>query len=149
MVTVRNAKHDDIEWMIVELELFAELYETKLSIFPGEQRLEVILREFIDSHVALVADNQAGFPMGFITGYYMGHPINKKIRWLAEIFWWVSPCFRGTDAAQKLLDEFTAWGRQRADWITFGLLSNCKVPDATLERMGYRCNEKQFLLEVN
>ena len=50
--------------------------------------------------------------------------------------------------ALQLLDEFVAWGKKNADWITFGVMTDTPVKDAALLKRGFVYREKAFLMEV-
>lgn len=147
-ISIRPAKSDDIVWLLEELEKFSNFYGTKLSLFGEISHAHGAMLNLIENHLVLIADKQSVGPVGFIAGVVSSHPFNPNIRVLAEYFWWVEEAYRGSRAGPMLLNEFTAWGEQHADWITFSLEHHSPVNDRSLSKRGYRLQEKSFLKEV-
>lgn len=147
-LTVRPASTDDIDWLLVQLQAFAAFYGTKRDLFPTEAFAREACVRMVTMHLVLVADHPAVGPVGFISGYVVPHPYNPAIRMLSESFWWVEEEHRGSRAGMLLLNAFLDWGREHADWITFGLEANSPVGDEVLLKRGFRLQERNFLLEV-
>jgi hypothetical protein len=147
-ITVRQAQHTDIDWIVHQLRKFSEFYGTKLSLFGDDAYARERLTWIIDCHVFLVADHSQHGPVGFIAGLAQPHFFNPSIRHLAELFWWVDEAHRGGKAGLLLLRAFTDWGRENCDWITCSLEHHSPVKDETLTRRGFKIQERSFLLEV-
>ncbi len=146
-ITTRAATHQDLDWIVGELKAFSVFYGTKISIFGDEGHARKFITEMIDKHVVFVAEQESTL-IGFIAGLCTSHPYNPDIQMLSETFWWVPEEHRGSRAGAKLLSDFIAHGREHADWITFALEHHSPVKDETLERLGFKLQEKSFLMEV-
>lgn len=147
-ISVRRASSDDIDWLLSQLKLFSDFFGTKRALFPSEEHARPGVELMVASHLVLIADHPAIGPVGFIAGYVTPHPYNPSIRLLAESFWWVSEEHRGTRAGLLLLNEFVAWGKANADWVTFALEAKSPVTDRVLLDRGFVQQERTFLLEV-
>lgn len=79
-----------------------------------ERRAAVALREAIDSHDAavIVAEDDAGGLVGFITGYQDMHSVRFGYRaWVEDLA--VHPERRSEGIGKALLDAAKAWARER------------------------------------
>lgn len=103
-----------------EVERVIPLYEW-LFAPPGitppswdERRAAVALRQAIDSHDAavIVAEDDAGELVGFITGYQDMHSVRFGYRaWVEDLA--VHPERRSEGIGKGLLDAAKAWARER------------------------------------
>lgn len=142
---VRKATGGDLDWILQELEQFAQSTKTKYSLFaPQEEVRHKIILNIIENHVFFVAEKERGMAAGFI----VPHIFNPEILVLYEAFWWVSLDHRKSRAGLKLLNEFVKWGKENVDWIIFGLQNNSGVNDKTLFKRGFRVQERQYLMEI-
>jgi len=148
-IHVRPASTADIPWLLSQLKKFSEFFGSKIPLFEDEAHSTQGLHSMICDHVVFIAEQDGVGSVGFISGWRTQHPFNPKIRWLAETFWWVDEPWRGTRAGLMLLNKFTEWGKQNADWITFGLEENSPINDKTLIKRGFRLHERSYLMEVS
>ncbi len=147
---VRPATLQDIDWIAAQLRVFSASYGTAKELFPDDEFARQWLTKMIQDHLLLVADGyKAHERIGFICGVVTPHLYNPMIRVLAELFWWVTPEHRGGPAGARLLDEFIAWGKINADWITFGTMNDTQVKEAALTKRGFVLKEKSYLMEVS
>jgi RimJ/RimL family protein N-acetyltransferase len=151
-ITVRPARIEDIDWLMVQLQAFSRFYGTKQSLFGDPEYVRAALAGMIHNHLLLVAEREDLGLVGLIGGLVTLHPFNPTIRSLAEVFWWVAETVRGTfaggEAATLLLDEYLDWGRANATWITFSREAHSPISERSLVRRGFKFQEEQFLMEV-
>lgn len=155
-ITVRRAIEGDIPWMLDELKKFSDFFGTRIPLFDPNTA-KGTLSQILENHVVFVAVREQEalgtgvsvfLPIGFIAGAQVSHPLNPAIRVFAELLWWVQEEFRGSRAGAMLLEQFTAYGREHADWITMTLEAKSPVNPAVLERKGFRHQESSFVMEV-
>jgi RimJ/RimL family protein N-acetyltransferase len=145
-IQVRAAQESDLPWMLGQLEMFAALYPTKRSLWPGIDVAEQKLRDLIRDHPCFVAcrgELRVGFVCGLLAPFYF----NRDVTTLIELFWWVDPSYRPSRAATLLLDTFIRFGREHAHRIEFSATSLTRVRPASMKRRGFRPHTTQFLLE--
>lgn len=146
-VTVRAAKHDDVEWIVEELKAFSAFFGSKIRLFPDEEHARNGIKAHIDNHLILVAE-KAGEFVGFISGIYGRHMYNPSISTLTETFWWVTPKHRNSRAGLVLLNEFVRIGKEKSNWILFTLEHKSPVNDRCLTARGFNLIERNYLMEV-
>jgi RimJ/RimL family protein N-acetyltransferase len=148
MIAIRKADYYDAEWMYRELSEFASWTGGKHKLFPEDPEVaRAIIRNVIENHVAFIACDHAT-QCGLIAGYMTVHPFNPKLRLLAEAWWWVTPEYRGSSAALRLLNAWVEFGNKNADLLTFALEEESPVNPTVLTRRGFRRREVGYLLEV-
>lgn len=116
-------------------------------MFEDEDYVRETLIGMIEREYVSIAERD-GERLGFVGAYYRRHPFNPKIRVLGEMFWWVTKAHRGSRAAAVLMDEYLAWGRLNAEWITFGLQTHTQMNEASLLKKGFLRRECNYLIEV-
>lgn len=146
-VYIRRGDLKDIDWMVAQLKEFSRYYGSKRALFGDEAYARNGLVETIKKHLVLVAEKD-GAPVGFIAGLVSPHLYNPEIRILCELFWWVMPGHRGGRASPMLLDAFVEWGKEHADWITFGTTEKTPIKESSLIRRGFHLQETSYLMEV-
>lgn len=147
-VLVRRAVPGDLDWLVSQLREFDRSLGNRRSLIEDEKEARQKLVEISDSHVLFVAHKE-GERLGFIGGVLSRHPLNSKIRLLAELFWWVVPEHRGSSsAAYRLLDAFERIGRRVADWVVLSVEHDSALRDKHLTERGFRQIERAYLLEV-
>jgi RimJ/RimL family protein N-acetyltransferase len=146
-VAVRRATPSDIDWIVSELREFASVYQTKKSLFPDPEHAMQVIHSLITGHVVFVAE-RAGQLMGFIGGMLTPHFLNPAIKTLVELFWWVAKEHRQTRAGLLLLNAFTEFGQENADWTTMCLERSSPVNEKTLTKRGYVHQDRSFLREA-
>lgn len=138
----------DSPWLLTQLKAFAQFFGSKHSLVPTEDDgILDALQSMIGSKVFFVAENN-GRLTGFIAGMVSQHPYNPKITVLSELFWWVDPEHRGSSAGARLLQAFTEYGKDNADWIVMTLEKKSPVDPQSLERRGFNAFETSYLLET-
>lgn len=148
MVEVRKATHDDVPWLLEQITAFEAFAAYKKPLITGNSAAPAVLAGLIDRHVVLIA-HEDDIRHGFIAGFQGSHPLNRTLRVLSEIFWWIAEEHRGHGrAALVLLNEFERMGRETADWVIFTLEHHSPVRDAHITGRGFRLVERAFLLEV-
>jgi hypothetical protein len=150
VIAVRRAEAHDVPWLVDELRAFADRYGTKKSLCPDDPtEAQTIVLQMVEDHVFFIAEHNSE-RVGCVAGYLVGHPFNPSIRLLAETFWLVTQVPLSGFAAVALLDAFVAFGRDHADWITFGTVEGVTHAAARhFLRRGFRLHERSYLLEVN
>lgn len=148
VLSVRNATHSDIPWLVQELEHFAVDYDTEPSLFGDLEYAIEKLGELITKHVVLIAE-QENKPVGFIAGLINNHMMNPSVTILTQLFWWVSKKKRKNKIGSALLDTFIDYGEQHADWISCNLSHAAKMDDKCLISRGFRLQEKSFYKRVD
>lgn len=148
IITIRRADAGDMDWLVGQLKEFSKFFGSIHNTFPKEEYARDGMWKMITDHVVFVAQKAGAGPVGFISGYFTPHVFNPDIRVLAETFWWVMEEHRGSRAGLHLLNAFTAWGRENADWIIFTLEEKSPVNDSVLLRRGFRPLERNYMLEV-
>jgi hypothetical protein len=146
-VSIRPARPADIPWLIVQLREFSKFNDVKYEVFGDEGYAAQKLVEMMERHYFSVAE-RGNELLGFLAGYYVPHPFNPQIITLVEMFWWVASEHRCSRAGLMLLDDYVAWGKRHANWITFALQSNSPVNPKTLLKRGFIEQERSYLLEV-
>lgn len=148
---IRPATTADVSWIVGQLKDFAEFFGTTRSLFPdigyAHEQVERLVRDQPTTLFLVAADHDVR--LGFIVGQYTPHWMNPAILVLNELFWWVVPKARGSTIGARLLAEYIAAGKQHADWITMTLEAQSPVDPRSLERLGFHCHERNFLLEVH
>jgi len=147
---VRGAEQQDLDWLIGQLKEFSRFFGSHHVLFPHDDEAYARngLSGMMEKHLVLVAEREDKTPIGFVAGIVTPHLFNPKLRVLCETFWWVIPEARMSLAASKLLDAFTKWGQEHADWIIFSLEERTPVRDRGLLRRGFRLQERSYLMEV-
>jgi hypothetical protein len=159
VVVVRDARLDDIDWLITELRAFSEFSTYQHKLFPPDEiEVRVKVKALIETQFVRIAEldhvtsvRGEPFPeirIGFIAGLHGEHWFNPAIHTFTELFWWVQPEHRGSSAGVRLLEAFIDEGERRRGWIVFGLEHNSPVKDETLIKRGFRAQERSFLKEV-
>jgi hypothetical protein len=146
-ILVRPARIEDIDWIMGQLRLFSDFFGSQLRLFPSDEYARAGIREHIERHVMLVAESERGL-MGLISGIYGPHGFNPSIKCLTETFWWVTDEYRGTRAGLLLRDKFVEIGRKTANWIIFNLEAHSPVNERCLTKIGFKLQERSYLLEV-
>jgi hypothetical protein len=146
-IIVRRAREDDLAWINTELREFATLYPSKHSIVGDNSYWEGGLRGLVKDHLFLIADKD-GERAGLICGVLTTNMFNPKVRVLSEVFWWVAKPFRKSRAGYLLLKEYIEWGRNNSDWILLSSIISSKIREKSLEKLGFRLQERIYLMEV-
>lgn len=151
MISIRRANTSDTAWVARELRAFDAFFGGTYSWIPQQPgELERRVYEMLKAEhmypwwVALLD----GEPVGFIAGVLHPHHFNPEVVCLSEMFWWVTPAHRQSRAGWMLLSTFTLFGHGAANLIIMTLEAESPVKFGTLERLGYRVKETNFLLEV-
>lgn len=155
MIHVRPAELGDLEWLLRQMKLFADFVGTQRPIFPPVDEARVLVRTFIEQHQCFVSEyfyadapERSGPRTGFTIAILHPHLFNPRIVVLTELFWWVTPEYRGTRSGALLLQELERVGREHADWVVISLEAKSPVNPGTLERRGYKLWEQTFLREL-
>lgn len=153
-VTVRPATPADLDWIIEQLRHLSDFFGTDRPLFEDEALARRGIPVLMRDHLFLVADHEVQGPVGLIAGMLTPHVLNPRIAVLSEILWWVEGSaelvtnpFRAY-VGLRLLDAFTDWGNQNADWVIFSLQNRSPVGEHALLRRGFHLQERKFLLEV-
>ena len=148
-IRVRAAELSDVDWLVGQCRDFANLQQTKLSIFPAqESTIRELLEDMIKNHLFLIAV-KGEQRLGFLAAYQLTHPFNPGIRMLTEAFWYVAQEFQKFPRAMiLLLDTYVEYGRANAEWTFIALQSVNPINPDILTRRGFRAHEAQYILEV-
>lgn len=146
---VRRGLESDIDWLLGELNEFAEFLDTSKKLYADDEvYARNLLTGFIQKHFVLVAEKPDGTRVGFIAGYVMPHMFNPALQVLAEIWWWVNPAHRKTRAGLMLLEAYTRWGKENCDLVTMCIETITPVNERCLTKRGYRLHERSYILET-
>ena len=162
LIDVRSATPLDIDWLMSRLLKLSQFAGTKRLLFEDNDYSRNGLASLIAHHFVRVAyrKHEAGWPggssplkegwhrVGFIGGYFVGHPFNPKVRYLSELFWWVDETDRKTRAGHALLKSFVDFGIANADWLVFGLNEHTPVKEETILKIGFKKHETCYLMEI-
>ena len=144
-ISLREAVHSDIDWILTELKLFAEFYGSQHSLFSDDDGYNrSLIKQIIDGHYFVVSEND-GVPSGFIAGMISPHLFNPKIKTFTELFWWVKSEFRGTKAGSMLLNEFIEFGKDY-DWTIMTLENDSPVSPESILKRGFKYKEQSFII---
>lgn len=146
-VPVRKATHEDLPWVLKELKVFANHFQSEIHIYGGDEQIGALCEKLIDQHLFLVYEDEELGPIGFITGQISNHLYNENISVLYELAWWTMPEYRGRGSGEALMDAFTKWGEANVNWTIFSLQHNTPVKEDALTKKGYRLLEKVYVLE--
>jgi len=144
VIRIRPAFHVDLPWLIEQLKAFDEFVASRQSLFGADA--PAMIEKLVADQVVLIAEGEERH--GCIGGTLAPHPFNSEIVVLTEMFWWVMPEHHGTSAGARLLQAFTAYGQENADWIIMTLEAKSPVNPANLERKGFALLESSYLLET-
>lgn len=146
-IVVRKAGPDDAEWILGELPAFSDFFGTKRPLFEDIPHVTKLLLHVLEKHVAFIAERGTE-RLGFIIGVAQPHPFNPGVQTLSEQLWWVPEQHRRTRAGLLLLNAFVAWGEANVEWISFGIEAKSPVRSESLEKRGFRLQERVFLKET-
>lgn len=145
-VTIRQAKHDDIEWIVNELKSFSDFFDSKVKLLQDLDHARHVIKIHIDHHIILVSE-MGGELTGFISGVIGPHAFNPMMTTVTETFWWVSEKFRNGRSGLMLLNEFTRIAKEKAQWIVVTIEKNSPINDRCLTKRGFKAVETQYLME--
>ena len=142
MTKVRKAVHADLRSvmdmfvaMVEQSPAFSHVKQSQLTLKAHAQQIIDRPKDFI----LLVAENKASKPTGLLlaqTAYYFG----SEMRFIADVFLYVFPNSRGSNAAYRLLQALEAEAAERdMGSITFpstGMVHD-EVVDRLCKRLGY------------
>lgn len=154
-IDVYYGEHADIKWMYDELVKFDKFMANTRNLFPDHRYAMDFLETSIEKQFVIVTKgrplddpDQDWIRTGFIVGFLWPNHLNPEIMVLSEVFWWVTDEYRGGRSGLLLLNEFIAFGKEKADQITVTLQEESKVNDRILTKKGFRARERSFTLEV-
>jgi L-amino acid N-acyltransferase YncA len=149
MITVRDATRDDIPALLPQARAFADTFDAKTALWPGDTEAAQFLARFIEEQPVFVAETEDGTLVGFIMGMFAPHYFNQQILTLTELAWWVQPEHRGSRAALLLLQAFSDCGALHAEWTMLSLEESSQLNDRTLAKRGFRRVERSYLKEAS
>lgn len=145
---IRKANLLDVPWLLAQLRQFDRFFGAKKSLFPEDPEVATaIVEALVTTQPFFIAADVNG-RTGFIAGALAPHPYNPELLVLSELFWWVSPEYRGGLAGARLLAHFIDYGEANADWIQMTLEAGSPVNEHTLTRLGFQLYERSYLKEV-
>ena len=147
-IAIRDAKPEDADWIVSRLPALSAMYQTKRPLYEDPIYARDGVLSFIRDHLFLIGldgDDRRGFIAGMVSDHF----VNPEIRTLTEMLWWVDPGPSQPRVGLALLRGFTEWGRRHADWITFTRLDAHPSGHRALTRLGFRLQERIYLLEVD
>lgn len=146
-VVVRDARMDDIPWLISQLRDFEKFCARSVPLADYSHLETEFLPMLIRGHILIVADvdgKQAGFVGAFVTG----SPLNPSLTVVSEVFAWVDPSFRGQRIGSLLLDRYIELGKSCSQMVTFVLLEGSPMREEALIDRGFKRSERVYTLEV-
>lgn len=146
VISVREAELSDIDWILPELKAFAEFYASQHNLFSDDDGYNrKTISQLIENHYFMVSC-ESDKSTGFIAGLISQHLFNPKIKTLTELFWWVKPDFRRSNAGSMLLDDFVKFG-ESYDWVIMTLEHNSPVKSESILKRGFVYKEQSFIKE--
>ena len=140
---VRRVEIDDYKEMMELLKEFGEEYGGPAVV--EELSLERVFMRALHTGVGFVALND-GKIIGGIGGVYMPNPYNELLSMLTELYWYVKPEFRGTNAGGRLFLEYEKAGFRTAHGMVMTLLdSSDDSLDNGLKKRGYKQKERTYI----
>lgn len=110
-----------------------------------EQIRKLVNKGFEDKTAFVVKVD--GVPAGAIGGVLTRNVYNPEFVTLAEMFWYVSPQYRGGRTAVLLLKAFEQRAEEVADEMTLSILPHSDLNISSLEKRGFRFEELAFRKE--
>lgn len=144
---IRDAKVDDIDWLMEQVRDFAKFYGTKANMAGNEEYGRKYLKHLMGYHFFKIAETQSGVRAGFIVGLISKHHFNPDLEVMTELLWWVPENLRHTGAGKKLFDAFMEYGENNVNLISFTLEDNTPLEDEFLLKRGFRLKERAFIKE--
>lgn len=137
---IRLAEEKDKQWLVTVAakNMFCE--ELKRPHYYNETQTKNIVDLSVKQQACLVAEKN-GELVGTILGVVSPNPFNPTITMLAELMWYVLPEHRHSSAGLKLLIEFAAIGKEKADETSMSLLATSPVAISALEKRGFTMSE--------
>ena len=86
-----------------------------------------------------------GKRVGMIGGILLPHHLKPSYTVLTEIVWYVDPDYRRSRASTLLLNGYKALIDEKADEGIFTLLAHTPIEDSSMERMGFKPYERNFI----
>lgn len=86
-----------------------------------------------------------GKRVGMVGGILLPHHLKPSYTVLTEIVWYVAPEARRSRAATLLLNGYKALIDEKADEGIFTLLAHTPVEDSSMERVGFKPYERNFI----
>jgi len=148
MITLRNLEEKDFNWFYKECEVFASYYSTKKSLLGEKEYVRQVLNNISQNHIFLFAEDSKLGLLGCMAAILTPHLFNPEIITMTIIYWWVAEKNRNSRAAYMLLKEFIRLGKQKADWIIFGINISSPIKDSTIRKLGFIPHEKSYLIET-
>lgn len=146
MIKVRQARTEDVPWLLKELAEFSKFYGTKNKLFGDQDYNTEYIEKVMDQHFILVSENDEELT-GFIAGLLMLHPFNPKVKVLQELWWWVPEKFRGGRSGFKLFKDFCDFGDKYCDMTLFTLEDASPVSETMLTKRGFVKKEVTYVRE--
>lgn len=153
-IAVRAAVPTDIGWLLGELAQFAKFTGIAHGQIKDNERTRGRLLDLISRHYFIVADEvleHCTTPVGFIAAYEQEHPFFEGTRWLAEVFWWVTPEARHSRAGAMLFNEYLKYAHSRPDLdtqVSIALEELSPIKPASLEKRGFKLVERSFIKTI-
>lgn len=86
-----------------------------------------------------------GKRVGMVGGILLPHHLRPSYVVLTEIVWYVDPDYRQTRAATLLMNGYKKLIDEKADEGIFSLLAHTPVDDSSMERMGFKPYERNYI----
>ena len=140
---VRRVGIDDYKEMMELMKEFSGHYGMGLE--PNESGFYNVFRMVLFNGVGVVALKDERI-IGAIGGTYHNNLFNDTVIVLTELFWYVKPEFRGTNAGGRLFLEYEKAGYAGADYMTMTLLdTSVKSLDNGLKKRGFEQKERMYI----
>lgn len=142
---VREAEYTDIRWIVEEAAVRMLTDEVKQPALYNATTLTEIVAKAIQTRTLFIGSVD-GIPVGAIGGIVVPHYLNNEKSTLAEIMWYILPEHRGSRVGLKMLKMYAEKARE-FDYASFSLLASSPISDRTLEKLGFRLTERNYLME--
>lgn len=107
-------------------------------------RLSMLFDRVVKDETGLICWKD-GKKVGMVGGILLPHHLKPNFTVLTEIVWYIDPEHRRSRASLKLLNGYKQIIDEKADEGIFTLLAHTPIEDASMERMGFKPYERNFI----
>lgn len=107
-------------------------------------RLSMLFNRVVKDETGLICWKD-GKRVGMVGGILLPHHLKPNCTVLTELVWYIDPEHRRSRASLKLLNGYKQIIDEKADEGIFTLLSDTPIEDSSMERMGFKPYERNFI----
>lgn len=107
-------------------------------------KLTMLFNKVVQDETGLICWKE-GKRVGMVGGILLPHHLRPHYTVLTEIVWYIDPEHRRSRASVKLLNAYKQIIDDKADEGIFTLLAHTPIEDSSMERMGFKPYERNFI----